>query len=190
MVRRAESLPREEVLPNWDELHLQSPWSVLCGASVDLLTLLTFMSFCSFVSTDVLHEPSLFIRRLGMCARLLHVRVFLSKSVTGPRIIAPPSTAATPPTMWAHSRHLINAPYRMWRKSSSYTSAAGVLGGEEGRMSKPMPKPEPKFNSNPAREWNTIFKKEKEEEKKNPKNKQYWPCGIFHDLFLFFCFFS
>lgn len=92
-------------------------------------TLLTFTSFSSFTSAYVLHEPSLFIHRLGLCARLLHARVFLCKSVTGPMIIAPPSTAATPPTMWAHNRHSINAPYSMCRKSSSYTSAARVLGG-------------------------------------------------------------
>lgn len=84
--------------------------------------------------TNVLHEPSLFIHRLGMCAWLLHARVFLSKPVTGPMIIAPPSTAATPPTMWAQSRHSINAPYNSCRKnSSSYTSAAGEGGGDTGR---------------------------------------------------------
>lgn len=78
---------------------------------------------------DVLHEPSLFIHCLGSCVRLMHARVFLSKSVTGPMIITPPSTAATPPTMWAQSRHSINAPYDSCRKSSSsHTSAAGVGG--------------------------------------------------------------
>lgn len=77
---------------------------------------------------DVLHEPSLFIHCLGLCVRLMHARVFLSKSGTVPMIITPPSTAATPPTMWAQSRHSINAPYNSCRKSSSYTSAAGVGG--------------------------------------------------------------
>lgn len=47
-----------------------------------------------------------------------------------------------------------------------------------------MPKPESKFNSHPEREWNTILKKKKKKIEL-PKNKQYWPCGIFHDLSFF-----
>lgn len=122
-------------------------------------------------------SPPVFVCDFGMCARLLHAHVFLSKSVTGPRIVTLPYTAATPPTTWVYNRHSINAsfvgsallPFQLLGWGSMV--GAGLC----QKLSQSLTHIQ-KGNETQFLRW---------DEKNLIKNKQYLPCGIFHDL----CFF-